>query len=133
MIVEIKIKPNEELQKSKEWFPIHDTGGMISLCGDHAYARVLDEKEYILIEPTTADEFNNTFKYEDEMYDKDKDWTQEEYDEIIKDYSHSAEVISDRDPGDEHNEGYGERRIKHRREWKNNHMFGRRKQKDRRE
>ena len=106
---------------------------MISLCGDHAYARVLDEKEYILIEPTTADEFNNTFKYEDEMYDKDKDWTQEEYDEIIKDYSHSAEVISDRDPGDEHNEGYGERRIKHRREWKNNHMFGRRKQKDRRE
>ena len=74
MIVEIKIKPSKEIQESEEWFPIYDTGKMIALCGDNAYARVLNEKEYILVEPTTADEFNDNHmgKYLDiDRTDKD--------------------------------------------------------------
>ena len=132
MIVEVKGKPTKAIKNNKEWFPIYDTGKMISLFGDSAYMRILNEKEYILVEPTTADEFNME---EHELLmelESKKDWTQEEYDEIVKDYNHSAEVISDRDPGDEHKEQNGERRKNNRRGAEMLHLFGRRKYGDRR-
>ena len=129
MIVEIKIKPSKEIQEDKEWFPIHDTGGMIALCGDNAYARVLNEEEYILVEPTTADEFNmeehellleleskkdpNDFIIERDPGDEHmgsyldidvavEKHSEEDYDRIVEEYNHT---ISYRDPGDEHIQG----------------------------
>ena len=62
------------------------------IIGDSAYARVLDESEYILVEKTTADEFN----------------VMEELDNLTSlkvSESEESEVglqyISNRDPGDE--------------------------------
>jgi|10_taG_2_1085330.scaffolds.fasta_scaffold178395_2 hypothetical protein len=82
MILEvIKFPKSQEVMDKKEWFPIGDYGIHI-IIGDSAYARVLDESEYILVEKTTADEFN----------------AMEELDKItIK-----PDFISGRDPGDEH-------------------------------
>ena len=58
MIVEIKLHPeSKEVLDKKEWFPIIDCGSDF-IIGDGAWARVLDESEYILTEKTTADEFN---------------------------------------------------------------------------
>ena len=61
MIVKIKLPPeSQEVLDKKEWFPIID-GGSDFIIGDGAYARVLDESEYILTEKTTADEFNKDY------------------------------------------------------------------------
>ena len=58
MIIEVKLPPDsQEVVDKKEWFPIID-GGRDFIVGDSAYARILDESEYILVEKTTADEFN---------------------------------------------------------------------------
>ena len=67
MIVKIKLPPeSQEVLDKKEWFPIID-GGSDFIIGDGAYARVLDESEYILTEKTTADEFNKTFNRNSEL------------------------------------------------------------------
>ena len=50
-IMEIEVKKfpeSQEVMDNPEWFPI----------GDSAYARVLDESECILVDKTTADEYN---------------------------------------------------------------------------
>lgn len=58
MIIEVKKFPkSQEVMDKKGWFPIGDYG-VNMIIGDSAYARVLDESEYILVEKTTADEFN---------------------------------------------------------------------------
>ena len=53
------------------------------IIGDSAYARVLDESEYILVEKTTADEFNI-----------------KEHEKLME-LESSKGFISGRDPGDE--------------------------------
>ena len=61
MIVEIiKFPKSQEVMDNPDWFPIGDYG-VNMIIGDSAYARVLDESEYILVEKTTADKFNNDF------------------------------------------------------------------------
>ena len=58
MILEVKKFPeSQEVMDNKDWFPLGDYGKDI-IIGDSAYARVLDESEYILVEKTTADEYN---------------------------------------------------------------------------
>ena len=85
MILEVKKFPeSQEVMDSKDWFPLGDYGKDM-IIGDSAYARVLDESEYILVEKTTADEYNNTFSNNSE---------------IIHNY------LSNRDPGDEHVDAY---------------------------
>jgi len=49
MIVEIrKSKPNNNTEDSKKWISIHDTGGIISLFGNEAYLRILDDRKHTL-------------------------------------------------------------------------------------
>ena len=56
LIIQVKKFPeSQEVMDKKEWRPIW------TVVGDSAYARVLDDSEYILVEKTTADEFNNDF------------------------------------------------------------------------
>ena len=66
LILEVKKFPeSQEVMDKDDWFFIMDgnldSGSPIytpSKLGDSAYGRILDESEYILVEPTTADEFN---------------------------------------------------------------------------
>ena len=61
MILEVKQWPeSQEVMDNPEWFFIGDYGEEM-IIGGSAYARVMDESEYILVEKTTADEFNNEF------------------------------------------------------------------------
>ncbi len=85
MILEVKQWPeSQEVMGEEGWFfisgSLHDTGEH-DLIGNAAYARILEEKEYILVEPTTADEYNK------------------EYQRIEK---KTKDFISGNDPGDEH-------------------------------
>lgn len=83
MIVEIiKFPKSQEVMDNPDWFPIGDYGVNL-IIGDSAYARVLDESEYILVEKTTADEFN-----------------MKEHETLMK-LELSSDFISARDPGDE--------------------------------
>jgi|ETNvirnome_2_300_1030623.scaffolds.fasta_scaffold00081_9 hypothetical protein len=72
MILEVKKWPeSQEVMNKQGWFFITGSdyfdkdGEEEDLIGDAAYARVLDESEYILVEKTTADEVNNEFDDED--------------------------------------------------------------------
>ena len=59
MIIEVKLFPeSQEVIDDKNWFPVFDSSKLITVFGDSAYARVMDKDEYILVEKTTADEFN---------------------------------------------------------------------------
>ena len=65
MIIEVKKWPeSQDVMDKPEWFFISGisdrTGGNgeYDPIGDSAYARILDESEYILVEKTTADEYN---------------------------------------------------------------------------
>ena len=65
MKLEVKQWPeSQEVMDKPEWFFISGisdrTGGNgeYDPIGDSAYARILDESEYILVEKTTADEYN---------------------------------------------------------------------------
>ena len=58
MILEVKQWPvSQDVMDDPDWFLIGDYGKEI-IIGDSAYARVMDESEYILVEKTTADEYN---------------------------------------------------------------------------
>lgn len=58
-MLEVKLWPeSQEVMDDPEWFFICDAGKEIAILGDSAYARVLDQSEYIIVEKTTADEFN---------------------------------------------------------------------------
>ena len=64
MIIEVKQWPeSQEVMGKPGWFFIMDANPDSSYSGsnlgDSAYGRILDESEYILVEPTTADEYNN--------------------------------------------------------------------------
>ena len=66
MIVEVKQWPDsQEVMGKPGWFFIMDANSDSSYSGsnlgDSAYGRILDESEYILIEPTTADEYNKEY------------------------------------------------------------------------
>ena len=62
MILEVKRFPeSQEVMDDPEWFFVCDDRHSKSQIGDSAFARVMDESEYILVEKTTADEFNNDF------------------------------------------------------------------------
>ena len=64
LILEVKTFPESQEVIDKEgWFPIID-GGKEQIIGDSAYGRIMDESEYILVEKTTADEFNKGDKDE---------------------------------------------------------------------
>ena len=97
MILEIKQFPeSQEVMDKKDWFPIMD--GNIDIgkevhIGDSAYARVLDESEYILVEKTTADELNKKYA-EDIDLQAFAQGRKSSFDE-------SGDYISCRDPGDE--------------------------------
>jgi hypothetical protein len=55
MILEVKQFPeSQKVMSNPKWFFI-----MGDPIGNAAYARILDESEYILVEKTTADEYNN--------------------------------------------------------------------------
>jgi len=53
MIIEVK----RFKEPPEGWFHVLDGDNELIL-GDDSYARVMDESEYILVEKTTADEFN---------------------------------------------------------------------------
>tara|TARA_R110000751_G_scaffold91920_1_gene180073 strand:+ start:232 stop:555 length:324 start_codon:yes stop_codon:yes gene_type:complete len=62
MIIEVKQWPeSQEVMENSNWFFIMAprTDAESDPIGDSSYARILDESEYILVEPTTADEYNN--------------------------------------------------------------------------
>ena len=64
LIIEVKKFPeSQEVIDKEEWFPIwsgskYKDEDPNQIIGDSSYARVLDESEYILVEKTTADEYN---------------------------------------------------------------------------
>ena len=59
MILEVKKFPeSQEVMDDPDWFLIMDTDINDNILGNSSYARILDKSEYILIEKTTADEFN---------------------------------------------------------------------------
>ena len=56
MIIEVKKWPeSQDIMDKSEWFFITDE---YEILGSSAIARILDESEYILVEKTTADEYN---------------------------------------------------------------------------
>ena len=64
MILEVKQWPESpEVMGEKGWFFITGSNYLEEheedVIGNAAYARVLNEKEYILVEKTTADEYND--------------------------------------------------------------------------
>ena len=94
MIIEVKQFPeSQEVMDKKDWFLIGDYGEEI-IIGDSAYARVLDESKYILVEKTTADELNKEYA-EDIDLQAFAQGRKSSFDE-------SGDYISCRDPGDEH-------------------------------
>ena len=59
MILEVKKFPeSQEVMDNPDWFLIMDTNPNDNKLGVSSYARILDDSEYILVEKTTADEFN---------------------------------------------------------------------------
>ena len=59
LILEVKKFPeSQEVMDNPEWFFVCDDRHTESQIGDSAFARVMDESEYILVEKTTADEYN---------------------------------------------------------------------------
>ena len=58
MILEVRKFPeSQEVMDKPEWFFVQDADPN-NVLGHAAYARILDESEYILVEKTTADEYN---------------------------------------------------------------------------
>ena len=69
MIIEVKQWPeSQEVMENSNWFFIMAprTDPESNLIGDSAYGRILDESEYILVEPTTADKYNKEWLNEKE-------------------------------------------------------------------
>jgi hypothetical protein len=67
MIIEVKQWPDsQEVMSNPKWFFIMGTADYGNPLGDSAYARILDESEYILVEPTTADKYNKEWLNEKE-------------------------------------------------------------------
>ena len=69
MILKVKQFPeSQEVMDDPEWFFIMAprTDSDSDPIGDSAYGRVLDESEYILVEPTTADKYNKEWLNEKE-------------------------------------------------------------------
>ena len=59
LVVIIKRFPeSQEVMDKEDWFPIQSDGSDLTI-GYSAYGRILNEDEYILVEKTTADEFND--------------------------------------------------------------------------
>ena len=80
LVIQVKRFPeSQEIMDNPDWFSIGDYGDDM-IIGDSAYARVMEEDEYILVDKTTADEYNK------------------EYERIVK---KTNEFISGNDPGDE--------------------------------
>ena len=93
LIIEVKKFPeSQEVMDNNNWFPIGDYGDDM-IIGDSAYARAMEDDEYILTEKTTADEHNKNFISESEESEV------------------GSQFISNRDPGDENTN----RRITNRR------------------
>jgi len=62
MILEVRKFPeSQEVMEDSEWFFIMDADPNENRLGQSSYARILDKSEYILVEKTTADEFNKDF------------------------------------------------------------------------
>ena len=107
LIIQVKKFPeSQEVMDKKEWRPIW------TVVGDSAYARVLDDSEYILVEKTTADEFNVMEELENLTIKPDFISGRDPGDEdgfnypytcpsFVPDDKDSEDFISDRDPGDE--------------------------------
>ena len=67
MIVEVKQWPDsQEVMGKPKWFFVMGTADYGNPLGDSAYGRILDESEYILVEPTTADKYNKEWLNEKE-------------------------------------------------------------------
>ena len=62
MMLEIRKFPeSQEVMEDSEWFFIMDADPNENKLGQSSYARILDKSEYILVEKTTADEFNKDY------------------------------------------------------------------------
>ena len=74
MILEVKQFPeSQEVMDNPEWFMIASLEPSDSGIGNSAYARILDESEYILVEKTTADEHNKEWLDDGiHMHNKDR-------------------------------------------------------------
>ena len=67
MIIEVKQWPDsQEVMGKPKWFFITGTADYGNPLGDSAYGRILNESEYILVEPTTADKYNKEWLNEKE-------------------------------------------------------------------
>ena len=59
LILEVKKFPeSQEVMDNPDWFLIMDTNPNYNKLGVSSYARILDDSEYILVEKTTADDYN---------------------------------------------------------------------------
>ena len=59
MIIEVKKFPeSQEVMDKDDWFFLMTDKMNDSPIGHAAWGRILDESEYILVEKTTADEYN---------------------------------------------------------------------------
>ena len=61
MLIEVKQWPDsQEVMENSDWFFLMSplTNAESDPIGNSAYGRILDESEYILVEPTTADKYN---------------------------------------------------------------------------
>ena len=74
MILEVKQFPeSQEVMDDPEWFMIASLEPNDPGIGNSAYARILDESEYILVEKTTADEHNKEWLDDGiHMHNKDR-------------------------------------------------------------
>ena len=81
MILEVMKWPkSQEVMNKQGWFFItgsnyfNEKGEDEDIIGDAAYGRVLDKKEYILVEKTTADEYNEDFITAQDPGDETEDY-----------------------------------------------------------
>jgi|10_taG_2_1085330.scaffolds.fasta_scaffold21790_4 hypothetical protein len=66
-LLEVKCFPeSQDVLDNDDWFLIMDASPTENRLGYSSYARLLDESEYILVEKTTADEFNSAHDPGDE-------------------------------------------------------------------
>ena len=67
MLIEVKQWPeSQKVMDNPKWFFVMGTADYGNPLGDSAYGRILDESEYILVEPTTADKYNKEWLNEKE-------------------------------------------------------------------
>ena len=122
MILEVRKFPeSQEVMDKDDWFPIMTNTPELRLMknvgiGHSAYARVMEDDEYILTEKTTADEYNKEYAEDIDLqafaqgrkssFDNniEEKTTADEFNVVVDDVGQvydPTDFISERDPGDE--------------------------------